>query len=68
MRTTKKTSKKNLAGKIFFISRNELVFFEMFFYLPKFFPKIGNNLNARAGQKKTHVLVMRGLNQMRTLI
>ena len=44
MRATKKNKqKKNIAGKIFFISRNELVFFGMFFFLsPKltcFFPK-----------------------------
>ena len=31
MRATEKTSKKNIAGKIFVISRNELVFFLMFF-------------------------------------
>ena len=36
MRATKKTSKKNIDGKIFFISRNELGFFsKCFFYFPK---------------------------------
>ena len=56
MRATKKTSKKNnIAGKIFFISRNELVFFSKCFLSPEidcFFPKIGNNLMRALGRKK----------------
>ena len=54
----KKTSKKNIAGIIFFISRNKLGFFsECFFYLPKLtvFLKIGNNLMRALGRKETHV-------------
>ena len=43
MRATKITSKKNIAGKIFFISRNEL------------FSGNRQQSNAHAGQKKTHV-------------
>ena len=36
MRATKKTSKKNTTGKIFFIYRNEIVFFRnVFFSLSK---------------------------------
>ena len=73
MRATKKQAKKNIAVKIFFISRNELVFFRnVFFYLPKLtvFSKNRQQSNARAGQKKNTCcfLVMRGLNLMRVLI
>ena len=56
MRSIKKTSKKNIAGKIFFISRNKLVFFSKCFFLSPgmdcFFPKIGNNLMRTLGRKK----------------
>ena len=48
----KNTSKKNIAGKIFFISRNELGFyFISLFYIESdcFFSEIDNNL-MRAGQ------------------
>ena len=63
MRATEKTSKKNVAGKIFVISRNELFFFsEYFFYLPKLTVFFGNRQqsNARAGQKETHVFFGNG--------
>ena len=56
--------KKNIAGKIFYISQNEF-FFGMFFYLPKLTVLFGNGQqsNARAGQKKQmFFLVMRGVN------
>ena len=69
MRATKKYQQKNIAGKIFFISRHEIVFFsESFFLSPDFFSEIGNNL-MRALDRKKHMLflVMRGLNLMRAL-
>ena len=56
MRATKKQAKKNIAGKIFFISRNELVFFLMFFLSPSkltvFFWK---SATIQSAQEKTHV-------------
>ena len=64
MRATKKTSQKNIAGKIFFISRNELVFFQNVFLSPKLTVFLQNlqQSNARAGQKKnTCFFVMRSL-------
>ena len=71
MKATDKTSKNNIAGKIFFISRNEFVFFRMFFLSPEidsFFQKSATILYARWAEK-THVfLVKRGLNLMRALI
>ena len=69
----KKTNqKKNVAWKIFFISRNELVFFRNLFFISRnwqFFSEIGNNLMRALGRKKhMFFLVMRGLNLMRALI
>ena len=56
---TKKTSKKNIAGKKFFYFLKWTWFFsECFFYLPKlnvFFFENRQQFNVRAGQKKTHV-------------
>ena len=54
MRTTKNKQKKH-SRNFFLISRNELVFFEMFFSSPEidcFFPKIGNNLMRTLSRKK----------------
>ena len=75
MRATEKTSKKNIANKIFVISQNELGFFfekKIFFLSPEsdsFFSEIGNNLMHALGRKKhMFFLVMRGLNLMRALI
>ena len=49
-----KRAKKNIAGKIFFISRNKLVFFRKVFFISQI-TCFGNQQqsNARAGQKKT---------------
>ena len=58
MRATKKTSKKNIAGKIFFISQNSLGFCPEFFLsheIDWFFFEKRQQSNACAGQKKTHV-------------
>ena len=67
-----KNKQKNLADKIFPVSRNKLVFFpNVFFILSKLTVFFGNRQqsNARAGQKKNlFFLVMRGLNLMRALI
>ena len=51
----KKQAKKNIAGKIFVISRNELGFFSERFLSPEidsFFPEIGNKLMRALGRKK----------------
>ena len=55
MRSTKKNKKKNIAGKIFFIFRNELVFFRNVFLSPEIDCFFGNRQqsNARAGHNKT---------------
>ena len=59
MRATKKNKQKNnITGKIFFIFRNELVFYRNVFLSPEidwFFSENRQQSNARAGQKKTHV-------------
>ena len=58
--------KNSMAEKMFFISRNEHVFWNVF-YLPKltgFFRKSA----MRALDRKKHVLLMRSLNLMCTLI
>ena len=72
MRAAKKRSKKNIAGKIFFIFRNELGFFRNVFLSTEidwFFSEIGSNLMRALGRKKhMFFLVMRGLNLMRALI
>ena len=53
MRATKKTSKKNIAGKKFFISSNELVFYRNDFLSTNL--QIGSNSMGALGRKKTHV-------------
>ena len=59
IRSTKKTSQKNIAGKIFVISRNKLGFFsECFFLSPKltrFFSEIGSNFMRVLDRKNTFV-------------
>ena len=75
MRATEKTSKKNIANKIFVIFQNELGFFfekkkkNLSPEIDRFFSEIGNNLMHALGRKNTcFFLVMRGLNLMRALI
>ena len=56
MRATKKTSKKNIAGKIFLSLEMNLFFFGIFFLSPEidcFFSEIGNNQMRALGRKKT---------------
>ena len=52
-----KTSEKNIAGKIFFISQNELAFFRNVFLSTEIdcFLEIGNNLMRVLGRKKKHM-------------
>ena len=55
MRATKKKAKKNIAGKMFFLSPEMNSFFsDCFFYLPKFpfFLAISNNSMRALGRKK----------------
>ena len=64
IRATKKNKQKKIAGKIFYYLLKKICFFYrkfgMFFYLPKLTGFFSNqqHSDARAGQKKTHVLFL----------
>ena len=74
MRATEKNKKKNITGKIFVISRNELVFIRNVLFISRncqFFLENRQQCNARAAwadKKHMFFLVMRSLNLMCALI